>query len=92
MTSVQSGFKKGCPPHHALQAQSVKWKSNSSHVFVASASKFQKLTAEEIQDIFRHRHILIPADEVSTTPFNRRNLAKLGSLHAPRCIQGFFFL
>src|SRR5919109_548589 len=90
LNSVEQGFlKNGHPCHHHPSAQEVAHsKKTRSHIFVTSPELLRSLTSVEIQEVFRDRHIVIPALRPSDTVFNRRSLSKLGNLMAPRDIQG----
>jgi hypothetical protein len=59
-----------------------------SEFFFTTADAFEKLKGSQIQEIFRHRHIVIPGQPQEEFQFNRRGLSMLGSLTAPREIQG----
>jgi hypothetical protein len=92
--SVRSKFYKGKPLHHLNSAKSIKLKNVGSNplsqIYVTSEEDFNKLSVKEVQGIFRHRHILIPASKERTTPFNRKELSCLGNVDSPREIQGQF--
>ena len=88
-------FKDGKPLHHLDSARALKYDSQASQFFVTSAEIFEKLQPEEVQNIFRDRHILIPGSASECIEFDHHGLATVGSLHVERDIQGeydFFFL
>lgn len=97
LKEIQDGvtglYEAGRPPHHMDGAMLTDYdpRAGGSHFFVASADTFEKLDGDQIQAIFRHRHILIPGSSPSHCGFNREGLASLGSLTAPRHIQGSGF-
>lgn len=59
--SIQGDFKNGLPPHLQPEAKSTTYVpgSDQSRIFVASHSEFSNLHAKDIQNILRHRLILI---------------------------------
>lgn len=52
------------------------------------ADDFAKLKGHQVQEIFRHRHIIIPGTGPEDLEFNHHGLASLGMLTAKRQIQG----
>lgn len=91
-SSVERLFKDGKPLHHLDSARALEYDSQASQFFVTSAEDFEKLQAEEVQNIFRDRHILIPGHAPEYIGFDRQGLATLGSLHTQRDIQGEYIL
>jgi hypothetical protein len=57
-------------------------------MFVVDAPTFHKMTAQQIQCIFRERHILVHGVETEKMEFNLEGLATLGSLTLPLEVQG----
>jgi hypothetical protein len=90
--SVKGMYKNGKPLHHLDSARSTVYSSDSSNFFVTTMEDFQRLTAHEVQEIFRHRHILIPGTPPKNVKFDRAGLSNLSSLTAKREIQGEFFI
>jgi hypothetical protein len=58
---IQAGFKDGLPPHLLPNASSRKYVpgSDQSRIFVSSHAEFSGLDAVDVQDILRHRLILV---------------------------------
>ena len=80
----------GKPLHYLDSARSLQYDRKASQFFVTTEEDFAKLKGTEIQEIFRHRHILIPGTAPDDFGFNREGLKALGSLTARRQIQGMF--
>jgi hypothetical protein len=87
-TSAERLYQNGTPLHHLDSARSLDYDPQASHFFVTTPEQLEKLTTQEIQEIFRHRHILIPGPPPRDFHFDSQGLATLGSLTAPRQIQG----
>jgi hypothetical protein len=58
---IQADFQNGLPPHLQPNAKSVEYASGSgqSKIFVSSQSEFSSLDATVVQNILRHRIILV---------------------------------
>lgn len=53
---------EGRPLHHLPSAKDLKFDSENhdqSHLFVVEHERFQRMTVREVQDVFRHRDILV---------------------------------
>jgi hypothetical protein len=86
---VTSGFVDGVPPHRRPSAKNIEYDKNASSIFVVESDNFAKLTAAEVQEIFRHRHILVRnSPTVERLDFTLDALERLGSLSMPVCLQG----
>ena len=59
-----------------------------SSIFMVDCQTFKKMSPAVIQDIFRHRHILVQDVETEEMAFDLAGLASLGSIVLPRFIQG----
>ena len=90
--SVEKGYRDGLPPHHQESAQMLNPEAGGSQFFVTTTEAFARLSGDEVQAIFRDRHILIPGDSSAPSSFSRKGLAELGSLYAPRDIQCLFII
>jgi hypothetical protein len=86
--SVQALFANGRPLHHLDSARSLDFSPAASSCFVTTVNDFNNLSAAQVQDIFRHRHILIPGAVKEDIKFDRQGLATLGSLTTVRTVQG----
>jgi hypothetical protein len=85
--SVTSQYQNGKPPHHLKSAKSPKYDPNVSQFFVVSQEELAAMSGKEIQEIFRHRHILVPGHSTDID-FDQNGLSKLGGLKTKRQIQG----
>jgi hypothetical protein len=85
--SVKSLFKNGQPLHHLISAKSREYDPASSKFFVTNNEELDQMSPQEVQDIFRHRHILVPGKS-SGKKFDRAALRFLGSMTQKRTIQG----
>jgi hypothetical protein len=90
--NVERGFVGGLPPHHLPEAQEILYTNQKSRIFITTPAKLRQLTPRVIQEIFRHRHILITGLDHPPIQFNRDELSRLGSLNCPRDIQGLWLL
>jgi hypothetical protein len=77
---VRAGFQDGLPLHVSNPEKSV--------FAIMTESAYEKKTVKEIQEIFRHKHIVIT--EMRTTPlhFDARGLSTLTGLSTIADIQG----
>lgn len=87
---VMDGFTDGLPPHLLPSARKKEYTPEASSIFVVDFDDFKSMTAQEVQDIFRHRHILVRNGPVETRPFNLESLEMLGSLTTKVSMQGRF--
>jgi hypothetical protein len=79
---------KATPPHRLHTAQSKTYDPRMmSCIFVTLWTSFKAMTAREIQEIFRHRHILVLDAPVEKLNFDCEGLETMGSLHTPRTFQ-----
>jgi hypothetical protein len=90
--SVERLFVNGLPPHHQESSRSLNLLPGASKFFVTTPEDFVKMKPKEVQDIFRHRHILVPGTPPSDFQFDRAGLGQLGSLDDFREIQGLLFI
>ena len=83
-------YRDGRPRHHEEGAASLEYDplSGTSAFFVTTIDEFENFGGEEVQEIFRNRHILIPGPAPKDFRFNLQGLANLGSLDAKRTLQG----
>jgi hypothetical protein len=89
MDSIRKHYKGG-PPHHDDSAQQMEYSTNApSRIFVPTQESAVQLSAQQWQEIFRHRHILQKSNrDHARVRFDRQALMKLGSLTAQRDIHG----
>lgn len=90
--SMESRYDQdGRPPHHQPSAREIEYDPEGSKIFVCEYERFLNLSTGVIQDIFRHRHILVvnvPVEE--PVHFDASGLMNLGSLENERQVQGKF--
>jgi hypothetical protein len=89
---VQSTYVDGLPPHRLPSAREQTYDPQASCVFVVEWNTFKSMAAATIQEIFRHRHILVLNSPVETVEFDREGLESLGSLSSIRSVQGEFLV
>jgi hypothetical protein len=90
--NIESQYQSDRPPHHQPNATMQEYRPEASQFFVTTAEIFGKLGGEDIQEIFRHRHIVISGSSSEGLRFDHHGLASLGSLDAFREIQGRKFV
>jgi len=90
MENVEQGYCEGCPPHHLPEAHDHHYTDQRSRIFITSSSSFRELSARDIQEIFRFRHILLTGADAPNSRFDRYALSRLGSLETMRVIHGEF--
>jgi hypothetical protein len=90
---VERLYQNGRPLHHLDSARAVHSDllDGRSAFFVTTEAEFQKLKGDQIQAIFRDRHIVIPGPPPDDFHFDHQGLAALGSLTASRQIQGMLY-
>jgi hypothetical protein len=81
-------FRDGLPPHLHPSARSKEYTPGASSIFVVDLEDFRSMTAQEVQEVFRHRHILVRKSPIETTGFNLDALEMLGSLTTKVPMQG----
>ncbi len=59
-----------------------------SSIFVVDAKTFREMDHKVVQDVFRHRHILVTGMVTENLQYNLQGLMTLGSLTIPRHMQG----
>lgn len=80
--AVRAGFQDGVPPHIANPEKSV--------FAIMSESEYKEKSVEQIQDIFRQKHIIVT--DMRTTPlqFDEEGLMTLTNLSTIADIQGAY--
>jgi len=77
------------PPHYQQNATHASFRNQRSRIYVAD-DHFNTLSAHQVQEIFRDRHILLPGAMSTNINFDRQGLLNLGCLTATCDIQGMF--
>jgi hypothetical protein len=91
-TAIQASIEKnygdeGKPRWAADQEESRKdWRNTCLRVL--TKTQYQDLSQEEIQDILRFQHIVVPGYDQKTLRFDRNGLSTLGGLKIRRSIHG----
>jgi hypothetical protein len=86
--NVLSRFVDGLPPHRHPSALRREYDPEASSIFVCKWDDFKQYKASDVQEIFRHRHILVHNGPVETVDFDLEGLEILGSLSAEVSLQG----
>jgi hypothetical protein len=85
--SIEGLYQNGRPLYHLESARSTAYDAQSS-IYVVDFVDFKKMKPRDVQDVFRHRHILVLGVEVDELEFDLPGLATMGSLNVPRQMQG----
>jgi hypothetical protein len=88
--SVEARYDNLRPLHHHPSARQLEFDRKASVFFVANYEDYLKLSASQVQEIFRHRHIVVYDVPTEDMEFDRDGLSSLGSLTQPMDIQGEF--
>jgi hypothetical protein len=81
--AINAGFVNRLPRHVS--------DCTSSAFLVMTEAEFKKKSVDDIQDIFRHQHILVTEMSTSTLKFDEKGLSSLGRLSVLIDIQGMSF-
>jgi hypothetical protein len=76
-------YKDGKPLHHLPSAREATWNGDNtdqSSIFMIDYVDFLKKDAGTLQEIFRHRHILVLGTPQEDESFSLAALSKLGRL------------
>jgi hypothetical protein len=85
---VERSYEKGVPKHHLETARSLQLSPNASSVFVVTWDDFLNIPSRQVQDIFRHRHILVTKTPIPTLKFDEEGLSTLAPLQQKCFFQG----
>jgi hypothetical protein len=85
---VEAGYEKGVPKHRLPAARSREFDPDASSIFVTSWDDFAEIPSKEIQEIFRHRHILVSPTPTQTLNFDEEGLSTLAPLNQRCVVQG----
>lgn len=90
---VKSKFDEaGLPPHWQAAASNSALDNASSSIFVVEAERFLRMSAMEIQNVHRYRHILVTGvDSGRLTQFDGEGLQMLADLDAEVWVQRTLF-
>jgi hypothetical protein len=90
-TLVEADYVNGRPRHHLKSARNVEFIPGASCFFIVDYNDFQRLSASTVQDIARHRSILIQNFPQREFNWSLDTLEELGALEQSRDIQGMVF-
>jgi hypothetical protein len=85
---VEKAYVDGVPLHHLLPARSRNFDPLASSIFIIPWAEFMKMPNVEIQQIFRHRHILVTGTPTDPMNFDEEGLSTLAPLHQKNVFQG----
>lgn len=85
---MEKNYVDGKPRHHLPSARNPTFEPGASIFFVVEHSDFIKLTIREVQDIARHRNIVIRNIPQRHFDWGRETLSELGSITQSRDVQG----
>lgn len=81
--SIESGYVDGRPRHHHPSARDRTFNREEplvSTIFVVEYTDFILMPAEEVQEIFRHRHILVVNAPLLDEGFSIRTLKRYANV------------
>jgi hypothetical protein len=85
---VAPQFSMGTPLHHLKSARDQVIRPGQSSIFVVEWTDFNKMDALEIQEIFRHQHILVINWPEKTLEFDQAGLSLLAPMKKQKEFQG----
>jgi hypothetical protein len=85
---VESRNYMGTPPHRLAPSRSLEYDPSASSIYVVEYDDFALLDPRVIQNIFRHRHILVRNSPQKILEFDREGLSTLGPTNKLFYFQG----
>jgi hypothetical protein len=85
---VEKGYVNGVPKHRLPSAMSPQYDRKASAIFIVRWADFIQMPALEIQEQFRHRHILVTGTPTTPMNFDEEGLSTLAPLHQKNVFQG----
>jgi hypothetical protein len=85
---VEKAYVNGVPPHCLPPSRSHNFDPMASSIFIIQWAEFMKMRNLEIQQIFRHRHILVTGTPTDPMNFDEEGLSTLAPLHQKNVFQG----
>jgi hypothetical protein len=90
--SVKELYNKSKPLHHLPSARSRQYSPGVSEFFITTDEDLKAMSPQEVQDIMRYRHILVPGKPTGKK-FDRVTLRSIGaSLTQKRHIQSEYYI
>jgi hypothetical protein len=87
---VEANYVNGRPRHHLDSSRNPSLQDGASIFFIVEHVDFAKMSARQIQDIARFRHIVVRNIAQPTFEWNSETLSEFGDLRLPRAIQSTF--
>ena len=84
---VEADYVNGRPRHHLACSRNPNLEDGASIFFIVEHVDFAKMSARQIQDIARHRHIVVRNIPQPKYEWNSETLSEFGDLRLPREIQ-----
>lgn len=93
MDMVEMEYQDDVPLHRLPLARDPAYQPDrllglQSKIFIVEWTDFNKMEARQIQDIFRHRHILVRNWPEKTLKFDRAGLSMLAPMYKQTSFQG----
>jgi len=85
---VESHYVDGRPRHHLPSARSLVREPGASMFFIVEFADFVKMSTQTIQDVFRHRNIIVRNFPQRRFEWSLDTLSLVGELYQGRDIQG----
>jgi hypothetical protein len=85
---VEKGYVNGVPKHRLPSAMSPQYNRKASSIFIVQWADFIQMPTLEIQEHFRHRHILVTGTPTTPMNFDEEGLSMLAPLHQKNVFQG----
>ena len=85
---LESSLPEGHPWFHDPSAHTLQYNPEGSSIFIIDYSTFLSMDPLKIQNIFRHRHILVSNAPMDNMEFDLKGLSSIGSLSKQISIQG----
>jgi len=87
---VEANYVEGKPRHHLPAARNIEYEPGSSMFFIVDHADYAKLKPQVVQEIYRHRNIVIRNAPQRTFNWSPETLGLVGSCQDVREIQGRF--
>jgi hypothetical protein len=85
---VERFYVQGRPRHHQPSAWQTECSAHQSAIFVVEFPEFSRMTAAQVRDVFRHRHILVLNSPLPEMPFDLSTLSQLRDVKKTLPIEG----
>jgi hypothetical protein len=85
---VELHYVEGIPRHHLPSARNVELEPGASTFFIVDYKEFISMSTKTVQDIARHRHIVVRNLPQPMYDWSLQTLSEVGALDLTRDIQG----